>query len=81
MQTRVWIAALILRTIALGADILGGCHPGSNVQQGRPTDLQRNCQSCHRPGQIAPMSFLRYESTRPWAKAMKAAVASRKMRP
>lgn len=43
--------------------------------------LQKNCQKCHRPGQIAPMSFLTYQSTRPWAKAMKAAVASRKMPP
>jgi len=43
--------------------------------------LQKNCQSCHRPGQIAPMSFLSYESTRPWAKAMKAAVVTRKMPP
>ena len=43
--------------------------------------LQKNCQTCHRPGQIAPMSFLDYQSTRPWAKAMKAAVASRKMPP
>ena len=43
--------------------------------------LQKNCQSCHRPDQIAPMSFLDYKSTRPWAKAMKAAVASRKMPP
>src|SRR4029078_13652965 len=43
--------------------------------------LQKNCQSCHRPGQIAPMSFLSYESTRPWAKAMKTAVATRKMPP
>src|SRR5258708_308768 len=43
--------------------------------------LQENCQMCHRPGQIAPMSFLTYQGTRPWAKAMKAAVASRKMPP
>ena len=43
--------------------------------------LQKNCQSCHRPGQIAPMSFLTYESTRPWAKAIKVAVASKKMPP
>ena len=43
--------------------------------------LQKNCQGCHRPGQVAPMSFLSYESTRPWAKAMKAAVLSRKMPP
>jgi len=43
--------------------------------------LQKNCQSCHRPGQIAPMSFLTYKDVRPWAKAMKAAVVSRKMPP
>ncbi len=43
--------------------------------------LQRNCQSCHRPGQAAPMSLLTYQSVRPWAKAMKEAVATRKMPP
>ena len=43
--------------------------------------LQKNCQSCHRPGQIAPMSFLSYKEARPWAKAIKAAVATRKMPP
>ena len=43
--------------------------------------LQKNCQTCHRPGQIAPMSLLTYKEARPWAKAMKAAVLSRKMPP
>src|ERR1700691_3951926 len=43
--------------------------------------LQTNCQTCHRPGEIGPMSFLSYESTRPWAKAIKAAVLSKKMPP
>jgi hypothetical protein len=43
--------------------------------------LQHNCQSCHRPGQVAPMSFLTYQDVRPWARAMKAAVAARKMPP
>jgi len=43
--------------------------------------LQENCQSCHRPGGIAPMSFMTYESARPWAKAIKAAVISREMPP
>src|SRR5271169_3946091 len=43
--------------------------------------LQKNCQVCHRPGEAAPMSLLTYESARPWAKAMKAAVLSRKMPP
>jgi hypothetical protein len=43
--------------------------------------LQNNCQTCHRPGEIGPMSFLSYESTRPWAKAIKSAVLSKKMPP
>src|SRR5689334_692916 len=43
--------------------------------------LQKNCQSCHRPGEIGPMSFLTYKDTRPWARAMKAAVTARKMPP
>src|SRR5437879_10359905 len=43
--------------------------------------LQKNCQTCHRPGEIAPMSFMTYKDTRPWAKAMKTAVLSRQMPP
>jgi hypothetical protein len=43
--------------------------------------LQAHCQSCHRPGQTAPMSLLSYDSARPWAKAMKNAVLTRKMPP
>ena len=43
--------------------------------------LQKNCQVCHRPGEAAPMSFLTYETTRPWAKAIKQAVVARKMPP
>src|SRR5947199_9817055 len=43
--------------------------------------LQENCQVCHRPGEIGPMSFLTYEGTRPWAKAIKEAVLTKKMPP
>ncbi len=43
--------------------------------------LQKNCQTCHRAGEVAPMSFMTYQETRPWAKAIKAAVLSRKMPP
>lgn len=43
--------------------------------------LQENCQGCHRPGQIAPMSLLTYEETRPWAKSIKQQVGLRKMPP
>jgi hypothetical protein len=43
--------------------------------------LEKQCQECHRPGQVAPMSFLTYKDTRPWAQAMKAAVLTKKMPP
>ena len=43
--------------------------------------LEKNCQSCHRPGEVAPMSLLTYSDARPWAKAIKAAVATQKMPP
>jgi hypothetical protein len=43
--------------------------------------LQKNCQSCHRPGQIGPMSLLTYSEARPWAQAIKAQVVAREMPP
>src|SRR5215218_5148995 len=36
--------------------------------------LQRSCQACHRPNNIAPMSLLTYEEARPWARSIKARV-------
>jgi len=43
--------------------------------------LQKNCQGCHRPGEVAPMSLISYKDARPWAKAIKVAVATEKMPP
>ena len=43
--------------------------------------LQKNCQSCHRPGQIAPMSLLSYQAVRPWARAIRTKVVAREMPP
>jgi hypothetical protein len=43
--------------------------------------LQRACQTCHRPGSIAPMSLLTYQDARPWARAIKERVTRRLMPP
>jgi hypothetical protein len=43
--------------------------------------LQRSCQTCHRPGMMAPMSLLTYQDARPWARSIKNKVASREMPP
>src|SRR5215467_941870 len=43
--------------------------------------FQKHCQVCHRTGEVAPMPLLTYQDARPWAKAIKAQVAARKMPP
>jgi hypothetical protein len=43
--------------------------------------LQQHCQSCHRAGEVGPMPLISYDGARPWAKAIKEAVVSRKMPP
>ena len=43
--------------------------------------LQSKCQGCHRPGEAAPMAFLTYEGTRPFAAAIREAVVTKKMPP
>ena len=43
--------------------------------------LQNNCQTCHRPGAIGPMSFMTYKDTRPYARAIAKAVTGRTMPP
>ena len=43
--------------------------------------LQQRCQGCHRPGEIGPMPLRTYAEVRPWARAIKQAVVSRRMPP
>jgi hypothetical protein len=43
--------------------------------------LQRSCVTCHRPGEVAPMSLVTYEDVRPWARAIKTRVTAREMPP
>jgi len=43
--------------------------------------LYKNCATCHRAGEIAPMSLLTYQEARPWAKAIRENIALGKMPP
>jgi hypothetical protein len=43
--------------------------------------LQKRCQGCHRPGEMAPMPLLTYQQARPWAKAIREAVLLKRMPP
>jgi hypothetical protein len=78
---RTGLCGLVLMGVAAMAADTSASSPAVTFNKDILAILQRNCQTCHRPGQVAPMSFLTYQSTRPWAKAMKAAVAARKMPP
>ena len=43
--------------------------------------LYANCVTCHRPGEIGPMSLLTYKEARPWAKSIRDEVADGVMPP
>ena len=74
--------ARVTGLLLLGTGVVSGQAPANpSFHKDVLPILQKNCQSCHRPGQVAPMSFLDYESARPWAKSMKLAVVTKKMPP
>src|SRR5262249_10920309 len=43
--------------------------------------LQKNCQECHRPGQIGPMALLSYEDALGWSETIREVVEERRMPP
>lgn len=40
-----------------------------------------NCITCHRPGEVAPMSLRTYDEVRPWARSIRQKVSTRQMPP
>ena len=74
-----WLTVIVLlAAAAMAADVADG-----RVTYHRDVlpIFEKNCIGCHSPGQIAPMSFLTYETTRPWAPQIKAVVLAKKMPP
>ncbi len=43
--------------------------------------FQESCQVCHRPDNMAPMSLMTYQESRPWARSIKQKVMAREMPP
>lgn len=62
---------------------------GASQEPGQPPTFTRdiapilfeNCASCHRAGDIAPMSLLTYKEVRPWSRAIEDVVVKREMPP
>ncbi|HEX4169337.1 MAG TPA: thiol-disulfide isomerase, partial [Bryobacteraceae bacterium] len=76
-------AALIGPILACGISLLqaAAVSPAPTFSRDIAPILQRNCQACHRAGEAAPMPLTTYKEVRPYAAAIKEAVALRKMPP
>lgn len=82
---RLWSAGrgvgLAVAAVAiLSGQPLAAAEPPTFTKDVAPI-LFRSCVSCHRPGEIAPMSLLSYDAVRPWSKAIKKKVVAREMPP
>jgi hypothetical protein len=85
---RVWFlgAVAVVGSVAFLTAPLAAQRGGSGDRQVTFTKdvapiIQRSCVTCHRPGELAPMSLQTYEEVRPWARSIKTRVASREMPP
>src|SRR4029077_18382851 len=70
-----------MRVFLMGLTIVSAAFAGTSFNKDVAPILYKNCVSCHRHGEMAPMSLLDYKSARPWAKAIQTAVVTRKMPP
>jgi hypothetical protein len=81
-MTRVSLTGLLAGMVAIAApwitDPVSG--PVTFYKDVLPI-LQTKCQICHSPGHIAPISFVTYRETRPWALEIKDRVEARRMPP
>ena len=73
----------VLAALAVAPAIAAGQTAGDEVTFTRDVApiFQRACQTCHRPGAIAPMSLITYEDSRPWARSIRDRVVTRRMPP
>ena len=71
------VGSAVLLMAILGINAAGALTYSEDI---RPIFAER-CVSCHRPGQIAPMSLLTYEEVRPWAKSIAREVTRKAMPP
>ena len=91
---RIWIRSLVVLTamavlavLAAPVDALANNEADVTYYRDVLPIIQNNCQTCHREdglnlgGVIAPMSFMSYQETRPWARAIARKVEAREMPP
>src|SRR5579864_872761 len=79
------LALAVVGTLAFAATTIVHTAPAPVVAPTFAKDVAPivfdKCVSCHRPGEVAPMSLLAYDDVRPWAKVIKSKVMAHEMPP
>ncbi len=70
-----------MKILMIGLSLVSAVWADTTFSKDVAPILFKNCVTCHRPGEMAPMSLLDFKSARPWAKAIEVAVVTRKMPP
>src|SRR5262245_28069273 len=87
MKRSKWIVFVSLICLAVAAVIItrdgltGAAAAAPTFSKDVAPIFVKNCMSCHRSGEIAPMSLITYKEVRPWAKAIREKVVKREMPP
>ena len=71
----------LLIGVTLGMPFAAGCAEPPTYHRDVAPILQKNCQECHRPGQVAPFSLLDYAQARKRAQDIAAVTEERAMPP
>ena len=84
MTTRHWFPLALVATLTGGVSLTARQAPApvtpTYTKDVAPI-LFKNCTSCHRPGEIAPMSLMTYDDVRPRAKDIRDEVSDGNMPP
>ena len=81
-SSRLVVAAVLMLGVTSAAFAQGQPSAGApTYSKDVAPILFAECTSCHRPGEIAPMSLLTYKDARPWARSIAAKVADGTMPP
>ena len=81
MRRIVCMASLSVVLLLTGARLSAAADSVPTFAKDVAPILFAKCVSCHRPGEVAPMSLLTYEQVRPWSKAIRQKVTVREMPP
>ena len=84
MTHRTFAALVVAAAAGLAAPSLATAQEGSRAitfSKDVAPIVQQNCQICHQPGQIGPMSLITYQDVRRYSRRIKDLVVNREMPP